>query len=357
MQTFRNLNLSVRLGAAFGALAVALIVATVVSFNGLKGLEEDTHKLSDRDVNALRHLVTVSEDFLANGYLLLKHLYVEDGDVRAQDATAKQIAEFDREALESIDGLRPKLETEAGREVLARFAQSIEQFQAASGRAIELSRQETVDGVEERDGSRSQYLDEVIPVFERLDVVHDELEGIVDGQATKQAEKAADQAAAAKRTVLLIGLLALLVATGLAIVVTRSVTRPVAALGTRLRSLNDNCLTGLSEGIDAVAKGDLTKDVVAVTTPVEVRGSDEIGRLSETFNEMLGKVEGTIESYTAMREQLATLIGEVSAGAGTVSAASEQMASTSDEAGRAVGEIASAVGDVAQGAERQVRMV
>ena len=41
-----------------------------------------------------------------------------------------------------------------------------------------------------------------------------------------------------------------------------------------------------------------------------------------------------------MREQLGSLIGEVSASAGTVASASQQMATTSEEAGRAVDEIA-----------------
>ena len=93
------------------------------------------------------------------------------------------------------------------------------------------------------------------------------------------------------------------------------------------------------------------------TEPIEHYGSDEIGVLSETFDAMLAKIHGGLQSYNDMRAELATVMGEVARNAGSVSAASEQMAATSDESGRAVGEIAHAVGDVAQGAERQVRMV
>jgi hypothetical protein len=37
-------------------------------------------------------LVTVSEDFLAMDGDVVRHLYVEDGDVEAQDARAEKIA-------------------------------------------------------------------------------------------------------------------------------------------------------------------------------------------------------------------------------------------------------------------------
>ena len=122
-------------------------------------------------------------------------------------------------------------------------------------------------------------------------------------------------------------------------------------------SLDGHCLSELSTALDKVAKGDLTYGVEPVTTPIEVTSTDELGRLSTTFNQMLGKAQHSIEGYNAMRAQLSAVIAEVAEGAGTVASASQEMASTSEEAGRAVGEIASAVSDVAQGAERQVRMV
>ena len=80
-----------------------------------------------------------------------------------------------------------------------------------------------------------------------------------------------------------------------------------------------------------MAEGDLTHDVQPVTEPVEVRSSDELGRLSATFNEMLGKMQTSIGSYNAMRMQLGALVRQVSDNAGTVSATSQQMATTSSD--------------------------
>jgi methyl-accepting chemotaxis protein len=357
MKFFRNLKLAVRLGIAFGALAAALVVSAAVSIHGLGKLDENAHALSGRDVQALSQLVTISEDFLAADGDVLRHLYVEDGDLAAQDKRAETLNAWFAEAAKALPALGRELETDEGKRIHAEFTAALNEWKAAALKAVELSRQETVDEVEERVASRELYTGEVLEKLEGLDVYHDELEGVVVGQAERQAQDGDATAASAKRLVIVVLVLALLIAAALAFLVTRSVTRPVAALGNRLRSLNEHCVAALTDALGAVRGGDLTQEVTPVTTPVEVRSRDELGQLSGTFNDLLAKVQSSVASYNDMRGQLASLIGEVSAGASTVASASQQMASTSEEAGRAVGEIASAVGDVAQGAERQVRMV
>ena len=352
---FNNLRLAHRLGAAFGALVLALLVAGAVSLSGLAKLDASARQMSERDVQALQQLVTVSEDFLSTGYLVVRHLYVEDGDVKAQDRTAEELAAAQREAAESMRALAPRVEGAAGHATLARFERSLREFQTAAGKALELSRQETVDGVEERVGSRTTYTHEVVPVFEGLDRVHDQLEGVITAQADAQADDAAATAASARRSFLIVALAALLAALGLAVVVTRSVTRPVAVLVERLRSLNDRCLGSLRSGLGALAHGDLTVEARPGTEPIEACGRDEVGVASATVNELIGQTHESLAAYNASRAQLGGLVGRVSHSAQSLSAASQQMATTSDETGRAVGEIAMAVSGVAQGAERQVR--
>jgi methyl-accepting chemotaxis protein len=131
----------------------------------------------------------------------------------------------------------------------------------------------------------------------------------------------------------------------------------LSPLVARLRSLDEHCVAGLDSGLDAMAHGDLTVEVVPATTPLDEGARDQIGEACSTTNGLIAKVQASVVSYNGMRDQLGTLIGEIADSSRSLSSASQQMASTSDEAGRAVGEIASAVGDVAQGAERQVRMV
>jgi methyl-accepting chemotaxis protein len=357
LSSFANLRLSARLGIAFGALIVALVVTAALSISGAGGIQSDADELSQRDVAAFGHLVTISEDFLAAHGDVVRHLYVEDGDLKAQDVTAERIAEWGEEAEAALAALEPQLESPAAQRTLAEFEASYRKFARLADKAVALSRQETIDRVEDRVGSRTVYTEQLTPVLEGLDVTHDKLEGLLDEQAAAQAKQGDATYASVKRDVLLVTLAGLIFAIAVAVLVTRSVTRPVAALGKRLRALNEHDLESLATGLDAVAHGDLTVDAESVTQPMAVRSRDELGQLGGTFNDMLAKSHRSVESYQTMRDQLGSLIGEVSSSATTVASASQQMASTSDEAGRAVGEIANAVGDVAQGAERQVRMV
>jgi methyl-accepting chemotaxis protein len=357
MQSLRNLRLAVRLAVAFGALAAGLLLVGAVAVSEMRALKSEANGLAERDVRALALAGTVGRRASTIAHHVAQHLYVFDGDVEAQDEVQKELEELRDANTRDGKALQSLLAGTESEEEMRAFAETRVRFVEGWQKAVELSREETVQDVEERTGSRELYLARVAPDADAVSEAADALLAAVERSAAMTAQEAERGASSGTRTILIVALLALAAAVALALWVTRSVTRPVAALGSRLRSLDEHCLADLTEGLETAARGDLTYDVTPATEPVEVRSTDELGRLSETFNRMLDKTQRSVGAYNEMRAQLGQLVGEVSATAGTVAGASQQMASTSDEAGRAVGEIANAVGDVAQGAERQVRMV
>src|SRR5690606_21338092 len=80
MKRLTNLRLGVRLGAAFAALSLALVLTTVVSVVSLSKLSAASDSIVDRDVKGFQELVTLSEDVLGNADRVVRHLYVWDGD-------------------------------------------------------------------------------------------------------------------------------------------------------------------------------------------------------------------------------------------------------------------------------------
>jgi methyl-accepting chemotaxis protein len=124
-------------------------------------------------------------------------------------------------------------------------------------------------------------------------------------------------------------------------------------LTARLNSLNDNCLTGLGDGLAAVAGGDLTVDARPVTRFLEPQPNARLGELGEVFNSMLAKAQGGLESYNAMRNQLAATIQRIGEGASRVAASAQTLTSSSQQMSSAIEEIALAAGHVAEGAEKQ----
>ena len=140
--------------------------------------------------------MTISEDFLATDGDVARHLYVEDGYLEDQDARAEKIAAWNEEANATLVELEPLVESEAAKETLAEFTAAYKRYHASAAKAVELSRQETVDGVEERDGSRTLYIGDASSRSSRSSTsCHDKIEGAVAKQAHAQAAEAAATAA------------------------------------------------------------------------------------------------------------------------------------------------------------------
>ena len=147
-----------------------------------------------------------------------------------------------------------------------------------------------------------------------------QIQSRIDQLRDADVRGAESSASSARLLGIIAALVGALVAAGVAVVIIRSVRRPIAEL---------------MEVSERAAKGDLT-------VRSDNTGSDELGRLGSAFN--------------AMIENLSELVGQIGETSGTLLTAAEGMAGTSQEAGRAVSEIAAAVGEVATGAERQASL-
>jgi methyl-accepting chemotaxis protein len=167
----------------------------------------------------------------------------------------------------------------------------------------------------------------------------------------------ADGASSSIFAVVLVALLAIALAVGIAFALSRSIKRRVDVVLDRLRTLEQHCTTYVREGLEALADGDLTERYAPVTSPIESPSKDEIGQVATAVNGIRDRIVASLEAYNTTADRLSDAIGQVAQTAGRVGESSRQMASTSEESGRATGEIAHAVSDVAAGAERQVRMI
>jgi methyl-accepting chemotaxis protein len=224
--------------------------------------------------------------------------------------------------------------------------------------ALARSRQETVDAVEERDGSRAVYSTKIVPLLDgKLAPAVERLQRVIATDTRADIAAAANRAHAGQNQLLVVGVAALLLAIALAFLITRSVTVPVRALATRLRAVQEHDLAALQGGVQALAAGDLTVAVTATTEPLDDRGRDEVANAAVTVDAVIAQAHDSIAAYEQTRAELGTLLGGVTRSAQGINEASQQMARSSEEAGRAVVEITSAIEDLAQGSERQIHVV
>src|SRR5690242_6193529 len=92
MSRFTNLRLAYRLGIAFGAMVLALVVIGAMAVSRIGTLNDEVDALTRHDVVTQQHVLNIQAGVQRTAYLATSHLYVHDGDLPAQDAVARQIA-------------------------------------------------------------------------------------------------------------------------------------------------------------------------------------------------------------------------------------------------------------------------
>ena len=166
-------------------------------------------------------------------------------------------------------------------------------------------------------------IDEAMAVAASLAPVTAEINGVFQERTVANEAEIKDSLAATaasadvgQRTALIAGIAALVTGLFLAIFITRSITRPVGMM---------------MGGVERLADGDFTQ-------PINVKSSDEIGRLAESLNHT--------------REQLRTLVAEIVEAGQLLASHSQQLASATEEVSATVEEVASTTAEVSNISEQ-----
>src|SRR3954462_6602699 len=92
MSRFNNLRLAYRLGLAFGAMVLALVVIGAVSVSKISALDARATDLSDHHMVSQQHVLNIQGGVQRTSYLVTSHLYVHAGEPAVQTQAPKQIA-------------------------------------------------------------------------------------------------------------------------------------------------------------------------------------------------------------------------------------------------------------------------
>ena len=157
MSRFANLPIAVRLGAAFGLLALALLAVTLIAVHAFGTFRDDTQKLADRDVRAVAVAGELGQNVQAHrprdrrAPLRLRRRPRLAGRDRQADVEAMRQAGGEGQSADARPSCSPAPGGRAGHHDRDR----VDRVEREGHRArVQRSRQETVENVEERDGSR-----------------------------------------------------------------------------------------------------------------------------------------------------------------------------------------------------------
>jgi len=132
-----------------------------------------------------------------------------------------------------------------------------------------------------------------------------------------------------------------------ALLMSRSLTRPLASLTARAGQAARVDLKSLTEAAQAIARGDLTQAVTLRSTLVPLESSDEIDQLGRVFNLMIEQLQAVGRAFDEMMSNLRQMIGRTAVEAGAVQAASDQLAVIAEQAGQATSQIAATMQQIA----------
>ena len=313
MKQLQNLTLPTRMALGFGSVLTMLAAVVAVALLAFDAVSDATGTLIDDDWVKAEAVSTLEGVTRANARRTMELLISDDparlAMVRERIAANRTTVD---EALATLERLVRRPEA---RELLAQIQQARKAY-VASFRQVDA---EVAAG--QRDAAVRRVQSETLP---RLDTLQEHTGAL----ARLQKQLARDGGAAvradirrAEQLMLGLGLVTLLIGAGFALVLARSVTRPVADAVQLARR---------------VAGGDLSASIQA-------QGRDEIATLVRTLGEMTQRLARVVGQVRGNAESVATASAQIAQGNADLSQRTEEQASALQQTAASMEQLGSTV--------------
>ena len=309
----RNLKIGARLGLGFGIILALLAALIALSLNKMAMINDVLLDVVD-DNNVKIEAASTMRDAQRRAYIAVSNLILLN-DAPAMAAQDRQLAAARADYAQAAKQLQAKIDTEAGKAILAR----IEAEAGATGPLIEKARQLGL-GNHAEEGTRVLIAD-VAPAAHRWQAALTEM---VQFQGESNAAVAADAArsyADARLWQLCLGGLAMALGAVIAWLATRSITVPMRAA---------------VKVAQTVALGDLGSNI-------DIHSTDETGELLTALKRMNDNLQKIVGKVRAGTDTIASASTQIASGNQDLSARTEEQASSLEETAASMEELTSTV--------------
>ncbi len=267
--SFRDMKIGTRLGIGFGVLMALLAVVAVFGVSSMKSISgrlDGIVKEGNVKVKLARDGAQAISDLSEN---ILINFFVNDSAAKAK---ANEGIEIARNEYSAALGQLEKMETsEKGKNLLAKATENLRIGKEANNTILKLVDQKKVNEV------TAVYLTQARPATAKAQEAFRELVKYQEEQTAKRYEEAMSTYAWARNLLIMIGIIALALGGAAALLLTRSIKKP---------------LSSLVAATDRLAQGD-------VDVAIDVDSNDELGMLAGSFRSM---VEGIKFSAVALEK-------------------------------------------------------
>ena len=316
----RQLNIAPRAALGFALIAVLVALLGIFALGQMSSIRESEVAVEKQWLPSIRGGDEIRELMLRIRTISLRMAL--DQDPKNIPVYRSQMDTRDKELSEKIAAYDKLVDTAEGQAMYDHFKTTFAAYRtgiaqsftlAEQGRRDELTKLLLVDMKTVVDGSGKQ-LNDLADLFAK--------------QVAAESQKSAAHYETSRTIVSLFIALAALATVGLAMLLTRSIVRP------------------LSEAVSAaehVAQGDLTR-------PIETHGSDEVSRLLKALATMQQNLRETLQGISGSATQLATAADELNAVTLDSTQGLQQQNNEIEQAATAVNEMTTAVEEVARNA-------
>ncbi|CAI8979456.1 Methyl-accepting chemotaxis protein PcaY [Pseudomonas sp. IT-P294] len=316
----RQLNIAPRAALGFALIAVLVALLGVFALGQMSSIRSSEVAVEKQWLPSIRGGDEIREIMLRIRTISLRMALDQDPKNIAQYRS--QMDTRDKELSEKIAAYDQLVNTAEGKALYDQFKTTFAAYRAGiaqsfslaeQGRRDELTKLLLVDMKTVVDGSGKQ-LNDLADLFAK--------------QVAAESQNSAAHYETSRMIVILFIALAALATVGLAMLLTRSIVKP---LGDALNAAEN------------VARGDLTR-------PIETHGNDEVSRLLKALATMQQNLRETLQSISGSAAQLATAADELNAVTLDSTQNLQQQNNEIEQAATAVNEMTTAVEEVARNA-------
>ncbi|WPP01552.1 methyl-accepting chemotaxis protein [Pseudomonas sp. HR96] len=318
--SLRNLGIAPRATLSFTLIALFVLFLGLMSLNKMASLNDNTVDMSEnwlKSTRLLGQLTDTTSRFRTLSYFM--QVNRSQADIDKAEARLQTLSD---QANATVAAYAPLVSSSEEGTAFTQFKQALANYLGAQARLRQASlghRDADIPGL--INGELKQFSDQMSPLLEQL------LDINRKGADAAVASSAANYSQARLIIIGVLVLVALLTAI-LAMVLTRSIVRP---LGQAVQAAEE------------VANGDLTKTVL-------VQGRDEVTRLQQAMSTMQGNLRDTLQQISGSATQLASAAEELNVVTEEGSRALSQQNDEIEQAATAVNEMTAAVEEVASNA-------
>jgi methyl-accepting chemotaxis protein len=316
----RQLNIAPRAALGFALIAVLVALLGVFALGQMSSIRDSEVAVETQWLPSIRGGDEIRELMLRIRTISLRMALDQDPTNIA--SYRSQMDTRDKELSEKIAAYDKLVTTPEGQELYDQFKKTFAAYRngiaqsftlAEQGKREELTKLLLVDMKTVVDGSGKQ-LNDLAELFTR--------------QVAAESQKSQEHYASSRMIVSLFIALAALATVGLAMLLTRSIVKPLA------EALN---------AAENVARGDLTR-------PIETHGNDEVSRLLKALATMQHNLRETLQGISGSAAQLATAADELNVVTLDSTQNLQQQNNEIEQAATAVTEMTTAVEEVARNA-------